>query len=158
MKNLPTAFLIMSLLMSLSLVGCDELAQQLGGKQQSQQQSQPDKAPEKPHVVHAFQPLAYTGGDLAIDQTTGQKCRTWEFGCECYYTIISDYSKRSMKQHGEIGRLTAERYKQKVEQCNKRLLYGMACEDIENLPTCNEFGGQINHPPNSPTIYDVTAL
>src|SRR5690349_8382447 len=70
------------LLVMLVSVGCDQLQSDTNNsntKQQQQQQQQPQPPP--PRREHHFDPIARSEGNLAVDTTTGQMCKTWAWVC-----------------------------------------------------------------------------
>ena len=128
MKNSLRAILLICV-----LSGCET-------EQRSQQQQPPQPQPvAQPHVVHTFAPLPYTGGNLAIDNSTGQKCRTWDWSCGCYSKATEAYDRatKAVESNDSDQSLKAAREGDKLwDQCEKTMIYGMACADIRELPTC----------------------
>ena len=69
--------------------------------------AQPQPKPAK--IVHHFEPVPYTEGDLAIDTATGLKCKTWEWVC--------------VDKKGAVAPVGTQ-------------MYGMYCRDLATMPTC----------------------
>jgi hypothetical protein len=85
------------------LVACDEL-----------QPKDKPKEPEPPsRVVHHFDPIARSEGNLAVDTATGQMCKTWDWACTKpgYY---NNYTKEWVENSA----------------------YGVNCSAITSMPTC----------------------
>lgn len=61
------------LLTSLCLLACDDF-------QQKDKPKEPDPPP--PRIVHHFDPIARSEGNLAVDTATGQMCKTWDWACQ----------------------------------------------------------------------------
>ena len=101
---------------------------------------QPQPKPvEQPRIVHTFEPLPYTGGNLAIDRATGQKCRTWDWQCGCYSNIQEDFNKKSANLRigtDAYSKLASERDRE-LARCAESEWYGMRCDGIDALPTCD---------------------
>ena len=105
---MKTILAIAALTAILSHTACDQ--------KPVQAQAKPEQSP----ITHHFEPLDYTGGNLAIDAATGQKCRTWVWECAPH--------------KGEI-----------VVPYNAPI-YGMYCRDIVNMPTCDQIASLANNP------------
>jgi len=105
-----------ALVVTAGLTGCDEIlnwnSAQAQAKPQAQVQVQEQTKP--PKATHHFEPLLRTGASLAIDTTTGMECRTWDWIC------TDGKGMPSVK--GDI--------------------YGIRCEAIPSLPTCDELAKQ----------------
>jgi|HubBroStandDraft_2_1064218.scaffolds.fasta_scaffold16163_4 hypothetical protein len=97
------ACLSVALMSAIVLTGCDDL----------QQAKPPVKPDPPPTVVHHFDPIARSEGNLAVDTATGQMCKTWEWAC----TKPTYYNPRT-KQFEDVSS------------------YGISCSAIENMPTC----------------------
>ena len=69
---------------------------------------------ESPRREHHFDPIARSEGNLAVDTTTGQMCKTWEWGCVQGDTLYNPYTKR----------------------LQDRFSYGITCSAIRMMPTC----------------------
>jgi hypothetical protein len=110
------------------LVGCDTEQHQPQPQQPSPQAQQP-VAPKK---VHSFKPLPYTGGDLALDESTGQKCRTWDWNCGCYSRASDKLAKSDTSYEA------SQRYLKEIDACDGSSLYGMRCDAIGSIPTCDK--------------------
>lgn len=132
--------ILCAILLILLLSGCE--TEQTSHHQPQQQTATPKSFvpdAERPHIVHTFEILPYTGGNLAIDRATGQKCRTWDWACGCYTTIMEAFNKRTAKlavSSDAYLRLALQRDRQ-LDQCNDRSMYGMRCDIIGTLPTCD---------------------
>ena len=124
-----------------ALSGCKEW-------QTSQQPQQPQRPPVVEHqrVVHTFEPLPYTGGNLAFDRTTGQKCRTWDWMCGCYSAILHDFnSKTAHLDHDSSAYLQLSLREDKdLDKCDDSVVNGMRCEDAKDLPTCESLQKETN--------------
>ena len=98
------------LLIALSLlVACDEL----------QTKDKPKQAEPPPRVVHHFDPIARSEGNLAVDTATGQMCKTWDWACAKpgYY---NNYTKEWVENSS----------------------YGVDCSAIASMPTCKSISDQ----------------
>jgi hypothetical protein len=99
------ACLFLALMSAIVLTGCDDLQQQ--AKPEVKQEPPPTK------VVHHFDPISRSEGNLAVDTATGQMCKTWEWVC----TKPTYYNPRT-KQFEDLSS------------------YGMSCSAIATMPTC----------------------
>ena len=115
--------------------GCD--TKQTPEQQQPPQQQQPKQQPQ-PRITHKFELVPYTNGDIAIDQTTGQKCRTWDWACGCYSAIFDNYNKKTEKlTPGSAAYVKAsEEFTRQLAKCDESPMHGVRCDAIQNLPTC----------------------
>ena len=95
---------ILILLTSLGLlVACDDL----------QPKDKPKEPEPPPRLVHHFDPITRSEGNLAVDTATGQMCKTWDWACTkpSYY---NSYTKEWVENSA----------------------YGVSCTAIGNMPTC----------------------
>ena len=102
----------LQLLLVLVLTGCDQL----------QTDSNTAKANTTPQArrEHHFDPIARSEGNLAVDTTTGQMCRTWEWVCADGDTFYNRYTKK---------------YQDKMND-------GISCSAIRDMPTCESISRQ----------------
>ena len=89
------------------LVACDEL------------QDKPKELPSPPRVVHHFDQVTRSEGNLAVDTATGQMCKTWAWACvkPQYY---NNYTKEWVDNSA----------------------YGVNCTAIANMPTCESISNK----------------
>lgn len=118
------------------LTGCDEINQAL----------QTVNQPKPARTVHVFKPLPLTDGNLAFDETTGQKCRTWSWVCGCYSAAkqqadkdTADYTTQPIKDEDKkkILKDIEDTYIRDLGQCNEAHTYGMRCDAIGSIPICD---------------------
>lgn len=103
------ACLLVALMSAIVLTGCDD----------PQQSKSPVKPEPPPRVVHHFDPIARSEGNLAVDTATGQMCKTWEWVCP-----NPTYYNPRTKLYEDVSS------------------YGMSCSAIATMPTCKSLSEQ----------------
>jgi len=103
--KIKSALLVLAMV---GLLGCDEM----------ESKKQPEPAPA-PRVVHHFDPITKSEGNLAVDTATGQMCKTWEWACT-KPTFYNPYTKETQDN----------------------LAYGISCAAIADMPTCKSISDQ----------------
>jgi hypothetical protein len=112
MVRFSEAFLVaVILLITLIWVGCDQLQSDTNTKQQQQQPQRRE---------HHFDPIAQSDGSLAVDTTTGQMCKTWQWVCGNGDTSYNEFTKKYQDN----------------------MSYGITCSAIRDMPTCESISRQ----------------
>ena len=72
------------------------------------------------HREHHFDPITRAEGNLAVDTTTGQMCKTWDWVCPDGDTYYNAYTKKLVDKSS----------------------YGVSCPAIRMMPTCESLSRQ----------------
>src|ERR1022692_2034317 len=105
--DIKVALLILTMT---GFLGCDDL------QRTKTEAKQPDPPPK---VVHHFDPITRSEGNLAVDTATGQMCKTWDWYC----------AKPTF-------------YDRNTKQTEDSQSYGISCAAVAHMPTCKSISGE----------------